>query len=90
MEGSPDSNPGQVIADLILEGRKIEAIKVVCDSSGVSLKEGKEMVERLQEELAAKHPHLAKPNKPGCAVGPALVMFSTLGALALLALRVID
>ena len=73
----------------ILEGKKIEAIKVVCETTGVGLTEAKQMVDRLEADLAAEHPDLVIPKKPGCAVGSSLIAISAISALAFLAVKVI-
>jgi hypothetical protein len=90
MEENPENKPGQEVADLILKGRKIQAIKVVRETTGVGLKEAKEMVDLLQAELARKHPDLVIPNKSGCGAASAVFVVSTLGVLTMLVLRVIE
>lgn len=45
-------DPYQRIADLLRAGRKIEAIKLLRETTGVSLKEAKDEVDRLSLDLA--------------------------------------
>lgn len=42
------------IADLIREGKKIEAIKLLRDTTGIGLKEAKEEVDRLSIEMSGQ------------------------------------
>jgi ribosomal protein L7/L12 len=55
------------IADLIREGRKIEAIKLLRESTGIGLKQAKEEVERLSKEMSgqASSPAISDAGGPG-------------------------
>ena len=58
----------QSLAEALFEGRKIQAIKQLRDWTGLGLKEAKESVELLEEELRAAQPErFATPaRKSGC------------------------
>jgi ribosomal protein L7/L12 len=58
----------QHIADLIRRGRKIEAIKVLREATGVGLKEAKEAVDRLSAEMEGQAP-IPMPDAPGAPEG---------------------
>jgi hypothetical protein len=77
MELPDDKRPA--IMDAIYGGasRKIEAIKLVREATGCGLKEAKEFVEKLGDELYAKEPQkfASAPRGKGC-VG--LLMAGTL------------
>ena len=45
---------GQQLAELVRQGRTIEAIKLVREQTGCGLVEGKAVVEKLQRELAGQ------------------------------------
>ncbi len=56
-------NP-QRIAELIQQGKKLEAIKLLRETTGVSLQEAKEQVERLMiESTTGVAPRFQKPCK---------------------------
>jgi ribosomal protein L7/L12 len=44
------------IADLIREGKKIEAIKLLRESTGVDLKQAKDEIDRLSDQVAGQAP----------------------------------
>ena len=44
---TPQSNVGNEIVALVRAGRKLEAIKMYCTQTGVSLKEGKEAIDKI-------------------------------------------
>ncbi len=59
----------QAILEAIYDARKIEAIKLVRDATGCGLKEAKDFVEKLADELYAKEPKrfaAAPSRKSGC------------------------
>jgi ribosomal protein L7/L12 len=75
------------LRELLFRGRKIEAIKLYRELSGLDLKRSKEAVEELEASLRQQHPdRFAAPRKPagaGC-----LVVVVVLGiAIALAAYR---
>jgi len=55
------------IADLIREGRKIEAIKLLRETTGIGLKEAKEEIDRLSKDMSgqALSPALSGSGGPG-------------------------
>src|SRR5688572_29631231 len=58
------------IRESVFAGRKIEAIKAVREATGLGLKESKDLVEQLEEELRRTSPDkfTAPPSGKGCAV----------------------
>ena len=60
----------------LLEGGKIEAIKVYREVTGEGLKEGKDFVDALAVEMSDEHPELAAASK-GCG-GSAVLLFALL------------
>ena len=60
-----------LIESLLREGRKIEAIKLYREITGVCLKEAKDAVERYHEELGMLHPEqFCTPPEPTKPIGP--------------------
>jgi hypothetical protein len=56
---------------LLREGRKIEAIKLYREITGVGLKEAKDAIERYHEELVMLHPEqFGIPPEPTKSIGP--------------------
>lgn len=72
------------IKGLLFEGRKIEAIKVYREARGVGLKEAKEDLDRLEEELRGREPEKFKvgPGGKGC-VGVLLLGVGIVGVVVL-------
>ncbi|GAB5517003.1 hypothetical protein [Rhodopirellula baltica] len=67
MQELPEETLNQV-REHLLEGNKMKAIKLVRESGNFSLRECKEQVETLSEELEKTHPRQMADNKPiGCA-----------------------
>ncbi len=54
------------LTEALLAGKKIEAIKICREAMGIGLKEAKEYVEKIEEELRKENPD-AFPEKKGCA-----------------------
>ena len=50
------SDAPQKIAELIRQGRKIEAIKLLRETTGVSLKQAKEEIDRIEESFGITPP----------------------------------
>lgn len=46
----------EAFAQALYAGRKIEAIKQLRELSGLSLKEAKEIIDRIESDLRARHP----------------------------------
>ena len=59
------SETPQRIAELIRQGKKIEAIKLLRETTGIGLKEAKDEVDRLSAELAGQALPLRMPNTAG-------------------------
>ncbi|WOO42565.1 hypothetical protein [Rubellicoccus peritrichatus] len=55
------------ITEAILAGRKIEAIKTYRIAAGVGLKEAKQEIDRITDDLAEEHPELKEAKGAGCA-----------------------
>lgn len=69
------------ILDAIQQGRKIEAVKLYREQSGASLKDSKEFIERLTEELRLESPHAAATSS-GCGAVILLAIVIGLGVAA--------
>lgn len=65
---SSSSIPLQEIHLLLQQGRKIEAIKLVKDSSNIGLKEAKEYIESLEESPHSNHNHQHTPRNTATSV----------------------
>ncbi|MBI2191263.1 MAG: ribosomal protein L7/L12 [Planctomycetes bacterium] len=73
----------QKILEALAAGRKIEAIKLYREMTGLGLKESKDAVDKLEAELAEKNPNEFRKPKAGCATVLLLVLFACLaGVLA--------
>jgi Ribosomal protein L7/L12 C-terminal domain len=74
------------LTEAILAGRKIEAIKLHREMTGLGLKESKDQIEELEQELRVSHPEkfTKAPGGSGCAMTAAklLCLAATLSALA--------
>lgn len=59
------------LTDALLQGRKIEAIKLYRELTGLGLKEAKDTIEELEQSLYAKVPDkfAAPPKRAGCLGG---------------------
>ena len=70
----------QQIEDHLYSGRKIEAIKLMRQWTGVDLTDAKDMIDQCEQELRAQKPdRFAKPKAGGCATaGCIIVLFSRL------------
>ncbi len=66
------------IADSLLAGRKINAIKEYREVTGVGLKEAKEAIDELILSLSKEHPEIITANKSGCA-SVVLICFTLIG-----------
>ena len=56
----------QQILNALIAGRKIEAIKLYREATGKGLKDAKDFIDRLVEELAERHPELLENRRSGC------------------------
>lgn len=57
----------QKISDALVGGRKIEAIKIYRQITGLGLKESKEYIDALTTELKETYPESFQNQKQGCA-----------------------
>lgn len=64
------------LREALLAGRKIEAIKLCREAMGLGLKEAKEYVEKMENELREANPD-AFPEKKGCTSVLAFGLLST-------------
>jgi ribosomal protein L7/L12 len=71
-----DANQMDQILDAIRDGQKLQAVKLHKESSGSSLKESKEFVERLMKDLQIDDPASA-PAGSGC--GAVILLVVVLG-----------
>lgn len=82
----PDSLLAQ-LSEAIFAGRKIEAIRLHREMTGLGLKESKDEIEELEQELRASSPEkfTKAPGGSGCALSAAklLCLAATLSALAI-------
>lgn len=75
------------VKSALFAGRKIEAIKLYREQTGVGLAEAKTAVEKLEEELRASTPaSFANPPSKGC-TGAAVVLVGIVGAVSWLLIR---
>ena len=80
MEFNPTPEQRQALTELLFAGRKIEAIKQVRTLSGSDLKDSKEFIDALEQELRASQPQkfAAAPNRTaGCVIGFLLLLAIT-------------
>lgn len=70
------------LADLILKGRKIEAVRLYRESTGMGLKDSKEAVEALEKEMREEIPEKFMTEPGGCA-GVVLLGIVCLGGMGL-------
>ncbi len=56
----------QQILNALIAGRKIEAIKLYREATGKGLKDAKDFIDRLVEELAERDPELLENERIGC------------------------
>ena len=81
----------QQIEDHLYNGRKIAAIKLMRQWTGVDLKDAKELIDQHEQELRSQNPdRFAKSKAKGCAtavfvlaVGTVIVTTSAVAVLAL-------
>jgi ribosomal protein L7/L12 len=66
----------QSLTNALLEGRKIEAIKLCREATGLGLKEAKDAVEELELSLRQQFPEkfASRPKPKGCLGGAAVVV----------------
>ncbi len=55
------------ISDALLANRKIEAIKIYREATGSGLMEGKEFIEKLEDDLREEYPDKFPERGKGCA-----------------------
>ena len=77
------------IAEHLYGGRKIDAIKIHREATGVGLKESKDFVEALEAQLRMREParFAERPKGKGCAAAAVCVLGLAVALAAALALR---
>lgn len=60
------SDPLQAVKAALFAGRKIEAIKLFREQSGLGLAEAKEAIDKLENELRARSPDKFTASRSGC------------------------
>lgn len=68
------------LSDAIFQGRKIDAIKIHREATGMGLKESKDEVEAIEAELRQSHPEkfaLSRPDAGSGCLGAVLLLIST-------------
>ena len=68
------------ISDAIINGEKIQAIKLYRDATGEGLKEAKEAIEELTSKLSERYPEIVKQQSGGCA---SVIVVGILGVYAI-------
>lgn len=71
----------QEILDAIKSGQKIAAIKLYREHTGLGLKEAKEFIEELTDQLRKENPEVIQSSKAGCST--AMIAFSLLVGMML-------
>ena len=84
MENPIPLEVAEQIASNVFDGRKLEAIKLYRESSGKGLKESKDFIDALEEQLRAKEPGKFNLSPAGKGCLSALVLYGA-GAAGLLA-----
>ena len=64
----------QHILNALVAGRKIEAIKLYRAATGKGLKEAKDFIDLLAEEMAERDPELLKNDRSGCMSNAVIVL----------------
>lgn len=67
----------QEILNAIKAGRKIEAIKLYREQTGCGLKESKEFIEALTDQLLADDPEAVVTSKSGCGIAVVAILLIT-------------
>lgn len=73
MPNEPSQEKLEQLRDAIFARRKIEAIKLYREFSGSGLATSKDYIEKLTEELEAKHPEKFAAKPKGCSVAAVLL-----------------
>ncbi|MEW4487779.1 ribosomal protein L7/L12 [Thalassoglobus sp. JC818] len=83
--GSSNSNSEdaqrQAVLEEIRKGRKLQAIKIYRDYSGVGLKEAKEFIEQLTEQLKKEDPTFVPKGNAGCGAAALLLVAGVCGCI---------
>ena len=82
----PDHVPETIwsqVESSLYAGRKIQAIKILRQETGVGLKEAKDLVESHERELRKQFPDRFKTKPGGCAGGAVLVFLILLAFFGL-------
>jgi hypothetical protein len=81
---APEPTKEQIsqLSEALFRGRKIEAIKIYKEATGLGLKEAKDAVDALEADLRARHPgKFAAAKGKGC-LGPAALFCLCAGLAA--------
>ena len=84
MENQLSENKKNEILDAIYKGKKLEAIKIYKLETGKDLREAKEYIEGLTNEIRKEYPEKFQNNlsgNGGC-MKPAIFLFGIIGTLA--------
>ncbi len=73
------------VKEAIIQGRKIEAIKLYRETTNSDLKDAKEAIESITEELLKSNPELKIQKASGCA--SVIILTFVLGSALSLAIR---
>jgi ribosomal protein L7/L12 len=68
-----DEINNEIIAALI-DGKKIAAIKLFREATGAGLKESKEAIDVLIDELSKEHPEMVKLKNGGCSAAAVFII----------------
>jgi ribosomal protein L7/L12 len=69
----------QAVGEALMLGKKIEAIKIYREATGVDLKEAKEFIEKLGDKLAAENPEKFAKAESGSGCAGVIFLALTLG-----------
>ena len=75
-----ESEPNEDLKEFMREGRKIQGIKYLRETTGLGLKDAKEEYERMERMLVARG-ELEEQRGKGCGVLPVLLLAATAGLL---------
>ncbi|TWT55848.1 50S ribosomal protein L7/L12 [Thalassoglobus neptunius] len=76
-----DDAQRQAVLEEIRKGRKLQAIKIYRDYSGAGLKDAKEFIEQLTEQLKKEDPSFVPKGNAGCGAAVLLLAASVCGCI---------
>lgn len=80
----PNDTQLQAIAELLFQGRKIEAIKLYREATREGLAESKQAVEAFEAELRESDPQRFTAKPAGCGAAAVLMLLAVAGVWVLL------